>query len=365
MLSPSQMLVDLSSNDPVIKQKAIDAVKILNVNDRNILIKTAKISGGLNKLHELLTGVKNVNPDVSAIQLPHRSTKTIIIGEEQDTHIKQHWSDSIIKFNSNYDDLYIKNPNIGIVVGTYAAVPYIHLQLEARKRFYPHVPILVHDDCSSKGKELIKLCEQYNCEFETNSKRQPHHLGDLTVFVGGMKWAEHKHLDILLKVSRRWLFLVDWTHSLKELAIESQYATFSNYTASYAFGFRTECVGMSVKEWARSSFYNKTVGKINEHKHVFVENYIHVLAQEIELNRCNKAKKWREMNPTQPERSGYAAWSLMGTDRIDKNPSGKYLWHDSHSTKQYMEQAAKWGLSYKEDDFKDPNQGDGLGNSIK
>ena len=37
---------------------------------------------------------------------------------------------------------------VGLVVGTFAAVPYIHLHLEARRRFYPHVPLLVHDDAS-------------------------------------------------------------------------------------------------------------------------------------------------------------------------------------------------------------------------
>ena len=45
-------------------------------------------------------------------------------------------------------------PKVAVVVGTFAAVPYVHLHLEARRRFYPEVPLLVHDDGSPKSAEL-------------------------------------------------------------------------------------------------------------------------------------------------------------------------------------------------------------------
>ena len=47
------------------------------------------------------------------------------------------------------------NPRVEATVGTFAAVPYIHLQLEARRRLYPHVPLLVHDDGSPVRAEVL------------------------------------------------------------------------------------------------------------------------------------------------------------------------------------------------------------------
>jgi hypothetical protein len=80
-------------------------------------------------------------------------------------------------------------------------------------------------------------------------------------------------------------------------------------------------------------------------------------------NACAEARNWSQEHPVPEERRGYAPWPLMGTDRIDRQPSGKYLWHDSHSPRQYANQAAAWGLPYGEGDFADPNQGAGLGPS--
>jgi cephalosporin hydroxylase len=64
------------------------------------------------------------------------------------------------------DTIFTPPVAIGLMVGTFAAVPYIHLQLEARRRLYPHVPLLVHDDGSTKRDDLQRLCAEYGCEFE-------------------------------------------------------------------------------------------------------------------------------------------------------------------------------------------------------
>jgi hypothetical protein len=275
--------------------------------------------------------------------------------------IEQVWRGANLELDGAADRLYERPPTVGLVVGTFAAVPYVHLQLEARRRFFPHVPLLVHDDGSHVRDALQGLCDRYGADFESNSRRLPHHLGDLSAFVGGLKWAECRQIDLLLKVSRRWVFLVDWTEDLRRLAMESQHATFSNYTRSYAFGFRTECVALAVRLWAVPAFLRDAIEKINTGRHVFVENYIHLYAIRLHEQACTQALRWAKEHPVPDERRGYAAWPLMGTDRIERNPSGKYLWHDSHSPRRYADQAAAWGLPYGEADFADPNQGAGLG----
>ena len=275
--------------------------------------------------------------------------------------IRQTWRGTTLELNGAADRLYERPPSVGVVVGTYAAVPYVHLQLEARRRLFPNVPMFVHDDGSHEQERLKELCDRYGADFEANSERLPHHLGDLSAFVGGLKWAQCSQVELLLKISRRWVFLVDWTEDLQRLAMESQHATFSNYTRSFAFGFRTECVAMATRQWAVPGFFRDAIEKINARKHVFVENYIHVLAIKLHEQSGAQALRWTSEHPVPHERRGYAAWDLMGTDRIDRNPSGKYLWHDSHSPRNYASQAAAWGLPYTLGDFADPNQGGGFG----
>lgn len=255
--------------------------------------------------------------------------------------IRQHWRGAEWELDGHADRLYEKAPSIGLVVGTYAATPYVHLQLEARRRLFPEVPMLVHDDASPAGGRLKELCGGYGADFEANSTRLPHHLGDLSAFVGGLKWAECRQVELLLKVSRRWVFLVSWVDDLRRLAIESQQATFSNYTKSYNFGFRTECVALATRPWAGVGFYRDAIEKIGAGRHVFVENYIHTFAVKLHEQGCAAGLRWTAEHPVPDERRGYAAWPLMGTDRIDRSPSGKYLWHDSHAPRDYARQAAE------------------------
>lgn len=256
-------------------------------------------------------------------------------------------------------NLYQHSPRVGLVVGTYAAVPYIHLQLEARRRFYPNVPLLIHDDGSPRIAPLRELCKQYGSDFEYNEQRQPPCLGDLTAFVGGLLWAASRNLDLLVKVSRRWLFQVDWEQSLNVLAVQSQYATFCSYTTSFQFGFRTECVGMAVGVWSGADFLNDAKKRINQGTSLFVEGYVHEFARRYERHNCAIAETWREAHPMPEDRNGYALWTLLGTDRCERSPY--FLWHDSCGPQDYLAVSREWGLPYTLDDFNDPNQGAGPG----
>ena len=277
--------------------------------------------------------------------------------------INQYWSNSKFPISNDRDDLYHTRPRLGLVIGTFAAVPYIHLQLEARRRLYPDVPTLVHDDGSPVRDDLLSLCAQYGVDFESNSQRLPYanHLGDLSTFLGGLQWAKSKGIELLLKLSRRWLPLSDWTDDLITLAMESQNATFSNHTISYGFGFRTECLGMAVSRWATDRVFESIIARMVTGEDVFVEGYIHQFAMEFDLANCMTAQLWNERHPLPPDRRGYAPWAWMGTDRCYASPSAGYLWHNSHPPTMYAQQAQTWGLPYTNADFEDPNQRFGLG----
>ncbi len=270
--------------------------------------------------------------------------------------IIQGWNDSTrLVIGAQADRLYPENPRVGIVVGTFAAVPYVHLQLEARRRYYPGVPLLVHDDGSHKAGDFERLCREYGCDFEHNECRQPPCVGDLTAFVGGLVWAGMKKLDILLKVSRRWVFLEDWVPDLMALAVESQYATLGSYTTTFGFGFRTECLALSVAAWSSPVFLGDVTSVIRSGTSVFVEVYMHNFARQFERQNCVPADHWRYAHPMPDDRNGYALWPQMGIDRCTR--SAGFLWHDSCGPADYSAVAHEWGLPYTLTDFSDPNQG--------
>lgn len=254
-----------------------------------------------------------------------------------------------------------KTPRCGLVIGTFSAIPYVHLQLEAARRLYFDVPILIHDDASRKGATLEALARSYGAEFTTYPVRHRHHLGDLSIYPVALEWSSRRNFDLLLKVSRRWVWQVDWRPDLLRLEAETDAPTYSNYTESYAFGFRTECVAFKVATWASSAFLEDVQAKIDERRHIFVENYIHNWAIKFSEHGSDKWKEWRDRHPVLEERKGYAPWEFMGNCRQTKHPSR--LWHDSDSPSEYAALAEKWGLAYTERDFRDPNGGEGAGQS--
>jgi len=245
---------------------------------------------------------------------------------------------------------------IGVAVGTFAALPYIHLQLEARKRLYPNVPLLVHDDHSPKRAELNALCTQYGADFTCNDSRHPPHKGDLTVFVSGLQWARERRLDLLVKLSRRFLPIIPWADSLAQLAIKSQYATFNSWTKTFNFGFRSECVGMAVRDWVQEQ--SAISARITEPGTPFVEAFIHGIARRLAQRNGEEAKTYdRTVGERPPAFSGYAVWDFMGTDRATRYPG--FLWHNSSQADDYHALSREWGLPYNARDFNDPNQGFG------
>ena len=265
---------------------------------------------------------------------------------------------SLGDFCETRDVLFSKPPVFGLVIGTFAAVPYIHLQLEARRRLYPAVSMLVHDDCSPKADELGALCDSYGVEFERNMARSPACKGDLSAFAGGLIWAKERGLDVLLKLSRRFLPVADWTGSLSSLAMESQYSTYCSWTSSFNFGFRSECVGLSVREWIEQRLLHEIANRILAPGEPFVEGFLHNLARRASAFNCKAAQEYDlRVGTRPPDKDGYAVWDFMGTDRRQRTEN--YMWHDWARSEEYYALGKGWGLPYRYEDYVDPNSGYG------
>ena len=80
-------------------------------------------------------------------------------------------------------------PSMSLVIGTYASLAYVHLQLEAWRRHCADMPCLVRDDCSHERDRLSGLCRDYGADFESNTRRRGHVVGDMLVFTRGLAWA--------------------------------------------------------------------------------------------------------------------------------------------------------------------------------
>lgn len=280
---------------------------------------------------------------VSSANLP--STETVEVAGS----IRRSWKDENGPATQGLQERNISNINIGIVIGTYASVPYIHLQVEARRRFYPEVPALVHDDASIGAKALADLCDEYDVDFESNSTHQPPYAGDLSVFVGGLLWARERQLNLLLKVSRRWIFLTDWRPSLIELAAESDYPTIGQQGWDDGFRLRTECLALRVDDWTQPLAMQELMRPLQYQHTLFVEDHIYRLARRLEGTLSPQAIRWRHGHAVPETLKGVAHWGLIEPRKSTR--SDHYLWHDAASPEDYAQIARSWGLNYTAADF--------------
>lgn len=248
-------------------------------------------------------------------------------------------------------------PTIGVVIGTYGKPAYIALQLEARRRYFPAVPMLIHDDGSPEGPELKDMCHRSGADFRSSSERLGWSLGDMAAIIAGLDWGREHNLDIIVKLSRRFLIFHEWIAQLQDLAYTTQYATYGNACGYYDLPFRPECMGMHTDTWHRS-------GAVEEMRHLVlkglrVENTIECwyqkMAQKIHLSHAPATVRYREsVFPYNTAWSGYAIWNIMGLSRHSAKPN--LLWHDINPATDYFELAQSWGITdYTKADFEMPS----------
>ena len=249
-------------------------------------------------------------------------------------------------------------PSVGVVIGTYGAVPYIALQLEARRRFWPTARVLVHDDCSPAAEELEALCGRHGVDFICSPRRLGDHAGDMDTYVAGLEWGLENQIEIVVKVSRRLLLHHDWVPGLQQLAYNTQYATYGNACIYYDFPLRSECVGMHVETWIGAGTVAELRRAIEGGERVapYLEPWYHQLCWRVHQDRAPAILRRREqLFPRDPRWGGYGIWHMLGLGRHARVPG--VLWHDINPPEDYWRLAQAWGLSgLTERDFALPGQ---------
>jgi hypothetical protein len=179
-------------------------------------------------------------------------------------------------------------------------------------------------------------------------------------YVEGMEWAERHGTPYVVKMSRRFVPLADWSAGFCELADSSGMPTFSQVCEHHKYGFRTECIGFEIAGWKESGALDQIRRQVSADEPIFVEGFIHQLARSVAATHASeKGRRFMEQNPRPYDRNAYAVWDLMADSRV--MPTSRFLWHDSHGPGDYGRVTGEWGLPYRESDFADANMGCGTG----
>jgi hypothetical protein len=248
-------------------------------------------------------------------------------------------------------------PRVLLVIGTFAAVPYVHLHLESRRRFYPDVPVIIHDDCSPAADQLRQLCSVYGAEYLSSEERLPPNAGDLRATLCAIQQAYSRKADLAVKISRRFIPLMDWVPSLQETAWQAQAATYSQRDKGSHLGFRTECIAFHAATWIKAAALIEAEIQALETSFQLVEPFLHQIARELYQPSAHCAA--RQAESVLDSDDGYCPWSWMGDDRTQRNAS--WIWHQSDSLLDYARLSQAYGLAYQMEDFIDPNMGYGQG----
>ena len=236
---------------------------------------------------------------------------------------------------------------VGVVIGTYGAVPYIHLQLESLRLFHPGTPCLVVDDGSPQRKELEKLCDQYGAEFLWRKQRMGHVPGDMQAFLEGHAWAQRRGIALLVKFSRRWIPVKPWMDKLHARWKGTGAPTFCNRCTGNNFGFRSECVAMDVSAWEKSGALEEIHRDIAiaRTRFVLAEATIHRAAGNAWVSNLKIANRLDAEEGHYGGAGGYVRWEEMKESRREKNEN--FLWHETHSEDEYRKLAEQWGVPFQ------------------
>jgi hypothetical protein len=198
---------------------------------------------------------------------------------------------------------------------------------------------------------MAAICAQHTgVEFETNSSRLQHEMGDLSAVVAGLRWARERKLELLTKMSRRFIPLTAWAPSLISLAQESQYGTFSNDVLPHPLPMRSECFAMCVSQWCEEDVLGSlTKTMLTNLNSVAIEVTLYHQAMAVHAKRTVIAREWdRKYVPAVP-RIPFAYWEFLKRSRQERSPF--YLWHTFAEPVEYANVGKQLGLNYMPEAF--------------
>lgn len=216
--------------------------------------------------------------------------------------------------------VYESDPRIGLLIGTHGTPAFVRMQLESRARFAPEIPCIVHDDKSKNLSELSAICAQYDAGFRFPNNHLGHSVGDLHAFYVGLLWAHRHGIDLLVKVSRRFIPTHEWTAELSLLAVTTGASTFSHPNPKYQRDISTHLIALHVPSWITVA--DRMLSAISVETPLDVENMM------LGLSFCFS--------------DTFQHWTMPDRDQFEGAKSA--MWRDHHSAFDYCNQARRWGI---------------------
>lgn len=233
-------------------------------------------------------------------------------------------------------------------ISTYASAPYVDITLTNLKKW--NIQAVVFDDGSSDT-NLLKVCIKHGVTLiGLHNVRRGHYCGDFYNTYLGMKTALDLGYIFCMKISRRWIPLIDPIPSLEKLYIESKGYTYSNATRPNfkdGFGFRTDTFVTVVE--AYKDILPDMLTRANNNDIGLVEARMHNYARKIQP-KDSMYVEYMKKHPTTTDRDGYIHWDWLGSNSTIKIDTR--LQPEVTSLSEYCTIANNLGLNYKPDDFK-------------
>jgi hypothetical protein len=81
-------------------------------------------------------------------------------------------------------------------------------------------------------------------------------VGDVSAYIHGLEWAVKGELELLVKMSRRFIPLHNWVPGLQKSCLRNPIRDLQQPVRIIRYGFRTECIGFMCAVgviWERST----------------------------------------------------------------------------------------------------------------
>lgn len=221
------------------------------------------------------------------------------------------------------------DPSCGVVIGTYWFAPLIELQIRAIRYTCGDVPILVCDDCSPGNRQdaMRAICQRYGVDFRAAGHQLGHVPGDLAAYAYGLLWAGERKLQVLAKLSQRWICLPPrWLQDGAALLLASGLPLATNQCKigkAGRFPVRSEIGLLDVAAWNQQGISDLLLDVAGTRGHTNAEQ---VLGRILDYQLGGE----------------FAIWPLVGQLRHRRHPGS--LWHDANPEREYRQLGGFFGV---------------------
>ena len=226
----------------------------------------------------------------------------------------------------------------------------VHLHLESRRRFYPQVPMIVHDDGSDQTERLQELCVAYGANFFSPQESLGPARAHISATLLAVQSAQQLGLELAVTMSHDFIPLANWVPQLQHLAATSQYAAYGGETREG--GLRSECLAFHAPSWSAEEWEARMEGAVESGlgDAGSVGDFLHDLARAVQAGAASEANAaYERLYPREPVTGGYGFWPWLGQDDTQRQPS--LLWRGADSAWEYYRLALAYGLPYQYADF--------------